>query len=422
MKGKGFSTQVEGQGRGGAVDEIRLQTLLPVYRWGSSLLKAKSEEQICNLVGDALVEQLDEPSLSVMLLDESTSCLKIIASRGLSEPIIEESMIKPGERISGRVFQSQTPLLINRADQNPKEIQALLTRTELSSSISFPLLSNSESIGVINLSHRDDEKRFRRGDIELVSILAQLAVTAIENLRLSRRNQENARVRTLFEQYVSPEVASMLLDQGQPSMEIGSIQTLTVLFADIRNYTQLVQHLSLIDLREFLDAFFKMFTRIVYENKGTLDKFMGDGALVIFGAPYSPEHPPEAALKTGKEILQAFQRLRSRHLGKAAVFSEVFLGIGISSGEVFFGNLGSRERFDYTVIGPDVNIAQRLATSAEGDRLLCSDKAFKAHRQDLIPWKSELMRLRGFSEPILVHEIDFDAAGVSHSGSDRRRR
>ena len=389
-------------------DLTRLEILLPVYEWGRRLLEAESEEQVCSVVCDALDEQLGASSMSVMLIDEATNALRIVASKGLPKQVVVQSRVEPGERISGRVFETQKPVVINRDERTPEEIQLLLRRIELSASISFPLVRKNDSVGVINLSHHNDQKRFSRSDLELVSILARLTVAAIENLRLSTQKQENARIRTLFEQYVSPEVARMLLDQGETAKERGTIRQLTVLFADIRNYTLLVQNLSLSDLREFLDAFFEMFTRVVYKNSGTLDKFMGDGALVIFGAPHEHEDPAGAAVSTGKEIFNRFRSLRQLFLSRNELFSEIGLGIGISSGEMFIGNLGSSERFDYTVVGPDVNIAQRLASGTKGDQVLCTDFVLKACTNINSPLPAETMRLKGFADPITVYEIKPD--------------
>jgi adenylate cyclase len=233
-------------------------------------------------------------------------------------------------------------------------------------------------------------------------------VTALENIRLTRQKQESAKIRTLFEQYVSPDVAKILLDQGQQTLEIGTILKLTVMFVDIRNYTYLVQHLKLPALREFLNDFFNMFTRVVYKNQGTLDKFMGDGALVIFGAPVDHLQASEAALLTGKEAIKAFRSMRKRYAVRDKIFAEIGLGIGISCGEMFLGNLGSKERFDYTVIGPDVNIAQRLASSGEGDRLLCTDGVLKDRKERVKRVGSKAMKLKGFVQPIMVHEIGLD--------------
>jgi len=407
MKVKGFSESSHIFKRDGVTEGDRLRVLLPVYQFGSSLLEAESEEEICNLVGDALQKQVGATTFSVMLLD-AASCLRIVSSRGISEQVIDQARVKPGERISGRVFDNKTPLIIDRSDQSPEDIQSLLTRKELSSSISFPLVSRNKSIGVINISQQDGGRPYNSSDIELVSILAQLTVTALENIRLTRQKQESAKIRTLFEQYVSPDVAKILLDQGQQTLEIGTILKLTVMFVDIRNYTYLVQHLKLPALREFLNDFFNMFTRVVYQNQGTLDKFMGDGALVIFGAPVDHLQASEAALRTGKEAIKAFRSMRKRYTVQDKIFAEIGLGIGISCGEMFLGNLGSKERFDYTVIGSDVNIAQRLASSAEGDRVLCTDAVLKEQKERVKRVGSKTMKLKGFVQPIMVHEIGLD--------------
>jgi len=135
---------------------------------------------------------------------------------------------------------------------------------------------------------------------------------------------------------------------------------------------------------------------------------MGDGALVIFGAPVDHLQASEAALRTGKEAIKAFRSMRKRYTVQDKIFAEIGLGIGISCGEMFLGNLGSKERFDYTVIGSDVNIAQRLASSAEGDRVLCTDAVLKEQKERVKRVGSKTMKLKGFVQPIMVHEIGLD--------------
>lgn len=95
---------------------------------------------------------------------------------------------------------------------------------------------------------------------------------------------ERIRTRTLLEQYVAPEVAERLLKHGHNPIEVGEIREITVLFADIRNFTPLVTHLNLNDLRAFLNAFFDMLSEIIFRFQGTLDKFMGDAVLALFGS------------------------------------------------------------------------------------------------------------------------------------------
>ncbi len=405
MKGKDISKNHKSSAQIAEIEEAKLKTLMPIYQLGSRFLMVSDEQEIFELLLDVIQEQLDTSSVSIMILDKNSNYLKIIASRGLSEETLKIAKVKVGERISGWVFKHKTPLLFNRATQNQSEFAPLLQRKELSSSISFPMTNRNEVIGVINISQTKDQNQYSSVDIELVSILSQLTVTALENIRLARQKEEIVRIRTLFEQYVSPDVARLLLDEDHQLLDIGKVQELTVLFADIRNFTPLVQHLQLQQLRTFLNDFFDLFTKVVYQNQGTLDKFMGDGALVIFGAPISLRHPAEAAVKTGVEILRRFGELRKRYRNIDQCFAEIGLGIGISCGEMFIGNVGSQQRFDYTVIGAQVNVAQRLASHTSGDTLLITDQILRGFADDIRIDKTEKISLRGFPEKIVVHSV-----------------
>lgn len=406
MKRKIFSYKGSNGAQSLELEDEKVRTLLPVYRLGSRFLRAGSKEEIFQLLLETVHDQIDPSSISVMLFDEDRGYLKIVAARGVSKKIFEEVKIKPGEQIAGRVFKDKTPLVINCRDQNllEEECTSLSRREELGTAICFPLMSRDKAVGVINISQRVKGAKYRRSEIELVSILAQLTVTALENISLISQKEEMIRIRTLFEQYVSPDVARLLIDQDHHLLEIGTIQDLTVLFADIRNFTLLVQRLELNTLRLFLNDFFSLFTMTVYEYQGTLDKFMGDGALVIFGAPVVQENPADHAIKTGKEILKRFNSLRQRYQQQNPVFADIGLGIGISCGEMFIGNLGSEKRFDYTVIGAGVNVAQRLASLTAGDTVLFTDDIRERLSIGVDINKTEKMELKGFAERVIVHQ------------------
>jgi len=191
-------------------------------------------------------------------------------------------------------------------------------------------------------------------------------------------------------------------------MEIGGVKEITILFADIRNFTLAVQHLSHHELRLFLTEFFDLFSEIVFSWKGTLDKFMGDAALVAYGAPIALEDPSKAAVSTAIELTQAFDKLRHKWFQKSDIFEQLGLGIGISRGEVFHGNVGSSRRLDYTVIGTDVNIAQRLASDTESGQILITESVYR----DVVgafPMQEEKARqLRGLEKVTKLYSIRSD--------------
>ena len=195
------------------------------------------------------------------------------------------------------------------------------------------------------------------------------------------------------------------MESKQNLMDVGGVQEITVLFADIRNFTFLVQHLPPEKLRIFLNSFFDIFSNVVFSWKGTLDKFMGDAVLAIFGAPISLENAGFAGVSAAIQILLEFETLRKQWMATSALFKDVGLGIGMSKGEMFLGNVGSSRRLDYTVIGTDVNIAQRLAADAISGQILITGSV-RDEIGDNFPLKEEKARvLKGLEKEVVLYSI-----------------
>src|SRR4030042_5529352 len=188
----------------------------------------------------------------------------------------------------------------------------------------------------------------------MLSVICGQAVMALENLRIIEEKAEKIRMRTILEQYVSPEVANILISHDRNPLDLGEIRDITVLFADIRNFTPLVQSLPLETLRSFLNDFFNLFTEIIFKFGGTLDKFMGDALLALFGAPISLKEPENSAVGSALMMHKAFTELRETWAEENNEIMEIGLGVGISSGNIFLGNeigrASCRERGEISVV------------------------------------------------------------------------
>ncbi len=219
-------------------------------------------------------------------------------------------------------------------------------------------------------------------------------------------NKQVLKIRTLFEQYMAPEVAAILLNQQEAMLEVvGEVQEITVLFADIRNFTFLVQYLPLQESREFLTEFFDMVAEVVSSWQGILDKFIGDAALAIFGAPVHHDSPNLSAVSAALEIQKRFEALRARWALKSDLFMQIGLGVGVSRGEMFLGNVGSGRRLDFTVVGADVNIAQRLASETVAGQILITESVY-CDVMDKVSIQEEKTRLlRGMERKIQLYSI-----------------
>ncbi len=361
--------------RGVSEEATRMSALLPLYKLGQKLLHVLNEDEIYEELAEIILTEFGAPTVSVMMLDESKGTLKIVAHRGLDKQYVENLQIEPGERIAGKVFETNAPAILNRDSQSDTPFSSLLVRPELSAAISFPITLKDKVVGVINVSETEKECSFNESDLEMLSIISDQAMMALGNIRSLKAREEQRRVRTLLEQYVSPEVSKLLVESRRELMDVGNIQDLTVLFADIRNFTLLVQRISARQLREFLNMFFELLTSVVFSHKGMLDKFMGDAALAVFGAPVKLSNKTKTAVRVAIELEKKFKDLQYYWMEVNPVFKDISLGIGISRGPLFLGNIGSSKRVDYTVIGTEVNMAQRLASELDFGHVLLTKEA-----------------------------------------------
>lgn len=386
-------------------ENTRLRTLLPVYTFGEQFLSSTSEQEVLDRLVAIVVKETGATRVSVMWYKEDEKCLRIVASLGIDQDIVDSIRLRPGDQVAGWVYQKGKPVILNRDSQHKSIFAPLLQRRDIASAVSFPISMQEEILGVLNISQSQEDTKFSEADIELLAVVCSQAAMALANVRFRNVLQEKTRVRTLFEQYVAPEVAELLISRGSDLVGLGEIRNVTVFFADIRESTTLVQRLELKELRSFLNEFFQIFTETIFENHGTVDKFMGDAVLAVFGAPIALDNQNLTAVKTAMKIGKLFEQLRLKWIARREDFSIVDLGMGVTCGEVFLGNVGSSHRFDYTVIGTQVNMAQRIATASPSGHIHVT-REVKEHIEPYIE-VAEVgsMRLRGVEKLVSVYSV-----------------
>jgi adenylate cyclase len=166
-----------------------------------------------------------------------------------------------------------------------------------------------------------------------------------------------------------------------------------------------VQQISPRQLREFLNIFFELLTSEVFSHNGMLDKFMGDAALAVFGAPISLDNQAVAAATVARELVKKFKDLQYYWAEVHPVFNQISLGVGISRGPLFLGNIGSVKRVDYTVIGTEVNIAQRLASEMDDGQILLTSPACEGLGSHFPVKSLGPIMLRGMTSRVEVHKM-----------------
>ncbi len=399
-------------------ENTRLKSLLPLYELGERFILSHSRKEILDGLIETLSQQTGAQRLSVMLWEEKENNLKIVASKGIKKEIEEKIRIKSGEKIAGRVFQEGRPLIINGGPEDNPRMKHLLAGRDIVAAISFPLKARDHTLGVLNISKVGTGVPFTESDIEMVSIICRQAVLALENLNIMTEKAEKIRMRTLLEQYLAPEVTEMLISTGEDLLEVGEIKTIVILFADIRKFTPLVREIPLQTIRSFLNDFFGLFSEIIFKFKGTMDKFLGDAVLAFYGAPVSVAQPESVAVDSAILMQKTFQELKESWATENEALRRIGLGIGISSGEVFLGNVGSKRRLDYTVIGTDVNIAQRLSSEASSGEILVTESVQRHLGAGFHVLSHSSRILKGMDNKIQVFSIANSLKSPHNGGKD----
>lgn len=216
---------------------------------------------------------------------------------------------------------------------------------------------------------------------------------------------ERERVKSAFARYVSHQVMDTILESSAEIKLSGDRRRISVLFCDIRGFTSISEKLPPEKVVQLLNEYFESMVDVVLRNNGTLDKFIGDGLMVIFGAPeddpYQEEHALKAAVEMQAELRKLAEKWRPEGLN-------LRIGIGINSGPAIVGNIGSARRMDYTAIGDTVNLASRLesATKEFGVGILISEYTHNAVRGSFQFKSIGSVHVRGRSEPVLAYSVE----------------
>ncbi|MEW6410226.1 MAG: adenylate/guanylate cyclase domain-containing protein, partial [Nitrospirota bacterium] len=211
------------------------------------------------------------------------------------------------------------------------------------------------------------------------------------------------KIRESFSQYVSSEVVEKIY-RDESALK-GQRRTVTVLFSDIRGFTTISENLDVELLVNLLNEYFSMMTDAVFKHGGMINKFLGDAVMAIYGAPVDNADHAICAARTSLEMQEGLERLNSQWKEKGIV--SLRIGIGIHTGEVFAGNIGSRKRKEYTVTGDAVNLASRIEglNKEFSTSILISDDTYNLIKDFVEIRDMGMVNVKGRQQPVRVYEL-----------------
>ena len=313
-----------------------------------------------------------------------------------------------GRTITRKVMKDRVALLSQdaAAEEMFAGVQSIVSQG-VRSTICAPLVAESGVHGALYADRLDPFAAFKPDDLELITAVAAQTAVAVENARAHERLAREEVARANYGRFMPEYVVKQMLENPD-SFKLGGVnQTITVLFADIRGFTRLSENAKPEKVVQLLNKYFSAMTDIIFAHGGTLDKYLGDGLMALFGAPTATPQDATNALNAAvamqRRVIGINQELRDEGL------SEIGIGIGLHTGEATVGYIGSERRSEYTAIGDTVNTASRLESNSKGGQILVSDATARAATSRYPLKQREPIFVKNRAQPVPLFEVEWES-------------
>jgi adenylate cyclase len=314
--------------------------------------------------------------------------------------------------IADGVAERQVALLTHDATTDTRTAGESVVMQSVRSALAAPLLGDGRvALGVVYVDNLRDAHAFTETDLDFLVAYAGIAASAVEREQAARKLRDAMRVRENFERYFTPQLAERIANAPGEIVLGGVRQRVTVLFSDIRGFTEIAEALPPDKMAAQLNEYFAAMVECVFRNNGALDKFIGDAIMAYWGAPVHSDEAADRAVRAALDMQDSLHALNARWT--TAGRPTLVAGIGINLGDAFVGNIGSPQRLEYTLIGDTVNLASRLCGLARGGETLVTEAVraelrrpvFLRARPELVPQRHSGPAVNVFS---LVSAADAD--------------
>ncbi len=354
----------------------KAETLARIYELNQVLGGDFSLEAIFKKVSETVFRLTPADRFLVLLKDTGTDTLSTVATEFRNpERAKAGGEITISRTVVDRVTTERVSLLSldTMADARLHEAKSIVMQN-IRSVMCAPLLSKDTVLGAIYVDCQEKMKILREDDLDLLNAVAAVTSIAADNAKTHERLVREELARAKYRRFMPPHVVDEILANPN-TLNLGGTNTnVTMLFSDVRGFTTMSEKLVPQVVVQILNEYFADMTPIVFEHQGMLDKYMGDGLMALFGVPYERE---DAAVNAVSAAIAMQRRMESVNRDLRAIeLSEIAIGIGINTGPVTVGYIGSEERTDYTAIGDAVNLAARLEKQALGEQIIISRSTY----------------------------------------------
>jgi adenylate cyclase len=396
-----------------AEQSIMGQSLRLPITWGISIFEKVTEAlltcptltEICDRILSTATQALPCERSLLMLRNATTGQLEIRARWAKHG---DADAIRMSQQVVKRVLEQKQSLLIDDASADYFHSESLMA-AKVMSGMCAPLIREDQVLGLIYMDS-PRRKAFRTEQLELLTGLALLIAVALQQDQLKREMEQQRKLTEWFERYGGAPPPDVSLDApSSVNHMLAQSREVSVLFADISGFTSMSESRDPESIVQILNTVFEHFTQAVFDQAGMLDKFLGDGLMAVFGVPlYHSEDRGESdhAARSIRAALAMQNALDEYNLGQGSS-SPLKLRVGINSGRVLLGDIGSVKRKDYTVIGDTVNVASRLESSvAQPGQVVVGPRTKQLAESHFLFQALPPAKVKGKTELIQAYAVD----------------
>ncbi len=379
--------------------EAKLKILLTVSQILSS---PEPVDTILPRIVDLLLQILDVHRVALLLVEEGSPepVAKVVRSRkAMSETdsFFSRSIVR-------HVFERGEGLVSDDALVDPRFAGSVTVAGEsIRSSMAAPLKVADRILGVLYVDHRSIPNRYGPEDLEFLGAFGSQAAQAIENARLTGKLQEEAVRRSSLLRFFPPSVVGPLMGSADFGSQVRDADV-TVLFSDISGFTAMSSKLAPREVVDLLNHYFPVMAEIVFRHEGTLEKYIGDALMAIWGVPTPHDDDADRALAAALEMRSALAKLN-------ATWGEdrrLEIHVGLNSGPVAFGNIGSPDYVQFAAIGDTTNVSARVCTAAQEGEILISEATRRRLRTGRFALEAlPPVAVKGKAEPLYLHRASW---------------
>ena len=354
---------------------------------------------------ERVVALLADETLDGKILDYSLYPIAVRARDANLEDLTEKLTIS--RTITQKVMREKVALLAQdaRTDAQFGAAESIVSQG-VRSTICAPLITESNVHGVIYADRLDPFAAFSPDDLELISAVAAQAAMVVETVKAHKRLAREEIARANYGRFMPEYVVKQIL-YNPNSFKLGGVnQTVTILFADIRGFTAFSERENPEKVVGVLNRYFSAMSEIIFAHGGTLDKYIGDGLMAIFGAPNATPEDAKNALKTAVTMQRRLASLNKEL--EAENLTRVNIGIGLHTGVATIGYIGSDRRSEYTAIGDTVNLASRLESNAASGQILVSEATAQAGGEIFSFIPQEALTVKNRLQAVSLFEVKWN--------------